>query len=156
MPHVNEPKSAIAYDAADGNYGTAVSTTLQNHTMPMSAFDDAMPLGQILFSFKGRVPRATWWRYGVLGPLLFSLMAELLLGIVGVSERSSNTIVNLCIVWPCVAVAVKRWHDRDKAGGWVLINLIPVLGLLWSLLENGLLRGTQGANRFGADLTGQL
>ena len=112
-----------------------------------------MSTPRILFSFRGRVPRKVYWLYGVLGPLLVSVMAEMLLGIVGVSERKAELATSVLLIWPCAAVAVKRWHDRDKSGWWVLINLIPLAGLVWSLIENGLLRGSAGANRFGADLT---
>ena len=123
---------------------------------PHSAFDDPISLTQILFSLRGRVPRKVYWLYGVLGPLLASVMLEMLLGIVGVSERKAEVTISLLLAWPCVAVAVKRWHDRNRSGWWVLINLVPVIGMLWALVENGLLRGSVGANRFGADLTGQF
>ena len=123
---------------------------------PASPFDDPMPLGQILFSFRGRVPRKVFWLYGVLGPLLVSAMLEMLLGIAGVPQRGIDLAPNLLLVWPCLAVAVKRWHDRDKSGWWLLLNLIPVIGWLWALVENGLLRGSVGANRFGPDLTDEF
>ena len=119
-----------------------------------SPFDDPLSVPQILFSFRGRVPRKVFWLYGVLGPLLVSVILEMLLGIVGVSERRVEMLTTLLLVWPCTAVSVKRWHDRDKSGWWVLVYLIPLIGLLWTLIANGLLRGTAGANRFGADLTG--
>jgi uncharacterized membrane protein YhaH (DUF805 family) len=119
-----------------------------------SRFDDPMSTWQILFAFRGRVPRKVFWLYGVLGPLLVSVMLEMLLGIVGVPERRAEALTSLLLVWPCTAVSVKRWHDRDKSGWWVLVYLIPVIGLLWTLIANGLLRGTRGANRFGDDLTG--
>jgi len=48
-------------------------------------------------------------------------------------------------------VQIKRWHDRDKSGWWVLINLVPCIGGLWALIECGFLRGTTGENRFGPD-----
>ena len=118
--------------------------------------DDAMPTLQILFGWRGRVPRKVYWLYGVFGPLLFSAMAEMLLGIVGVGDRASEWATSALLLWPCTAVGIKRWHDRDKAGWWVLINLVPVVGVVWSLIENGLLRGTRGPNRFGADLTGEF
>ena len=121
-----------------------------------SPFDDPLSVGQILFSFRGRVPRKVFWLYGVLGPLLASLMAEMLLGIVGVSERRAEMLTTLMLVWPCAAVSVKRWHDRNRPGWWVLVCLIPLIGLLWTLIANGLLRGTVGPNRFGDDLTGAL
>ena len=120
-----------------------------------SPFDDPMSTVQILFAFRGRVPRKVFWLYGVLGPLLVSVMLEMLLGIVGVTERRAEALTSLLLVWPCTAVSVKRWHDRDKSGWWVLVYLIPAIGLLWTLIANGLLRGTPGANRFGEDLTGR-
>lgn len=123
---------------------------------PPSPFDDAMPLARILFSFDGRVPRKVYWLYGVLGPLLLSVMLEMLLGIVGVSEAATELATTALLIWPCAAVAVKRWHDLDRSGWWVLINLVPLIGLIWSLIENGLRRGSVGANRFGSDLTGQF
>lgn len=46
---------------------------------------------------------------------------------------------------------IKRWHDLDKSGWWVLINFIPIVGGLWCLVECGFLKGTVGPNRFGPD-----
>ena len=111
---------------------------------------------QILFSLRGRVPRKVFWLCGVLGPLLVSAMAEMLLGIAGVSERRAELLTTLLLIWPCTAVSVKRWHDRDKSGWWVLVYLIPLIGLLWTLLANGLVRGSAGPNRFGADRTDEF
>jgi uncharacterized membrane protein YhaH (DUF805 family) len=50
-----------------------------------------------------------------------------------------------------IIVQIKRWHDRDKSGWWVLINFIPIVGGLWSLVECGFLKGTDGPNQFGPD-----
>jgi uncharacterized membrane protein YhaH (DUF805 family) len=52
-------------------------------------------------------------------------------------------------------VYIKRFHDRDKTGWWVLIGLIPLIGPLWLLIELGFLKGTDGANRFGPPVTDQ-
>ena len=121
-----------------------------------SLLDEPMPPMQILFSLRGRIPRRTFWLWGVLGMLLFSVIAGLLLGIAGVSPRLAEAIPNLLIIWPGLAISVKRWHDRDKSGWWVLINLIPVIGFFWALIENGCLRGSVGPNRYGEDLTGRV
>jgi uncharacterized membrane protein YhaH (DUF805 family) len=124
--------------------------------MNPSPFDEAMPLSQILFGLRGRIPRKTFWLYGVLALALVSIGLSLLLGIAGFDDGVSEGLPNLVILWPSIAIAVKRWHDRDKSGWWVLINLIPVVGFIWTLVENGFLRGTVGDNRFGPDLTGRL
>lgn len=111
--------------------------------------DEPMPPARILFSLQGRIARRTWWLWGVAALIGFVLYATVLLRVVGLSARQTDVLVNLLVLWPTIAVSVKRWHDRDKAGWWVLVALIPVIGWLWALIENGLLRGTPGPNRYG-------
>lgn len=115
--------------------------------------EEPLTIPQILFSFRGRVPRKVWWLWGVLAVLGFGVFALMLLNIAGVNDATAETLVNLLLLWPALAVSVKRWHDRDKSGWWVLINLIPLVGAIWVLVENGFLRGSPGPNRFGDDLT---
>ena len=79
------------------------------------------------------------------------MLGHALLGIARVRAQTADLIVNLLLVWPALAVSVKRWHDRDRSGWWVLLNLVPVIGWLWALIDNGFLRGTAGPNRFGED-----
>ena len=62
--------------------------------------------------------------------------------------------VAFMVVLCSFAVTVKRWHDRDKSGWWVLIGFVPVIGLLWTLVECGCLKGTDGDNRYGTDPLG--
>ncbi|MCF8709186.1 DUF805 domain-containing protein [Rhizorhapis sp. SPR117] len=51
---------------------------------------------------------------------------------------------------PYLAVAVRRLHDTDRSGWWLLLSLIPLIGgiILLVFFVSG---GTRGANRFGAD-----
>ena len=53
------------------------------------------------------------------------------------------------LMWVSLAVQVKRWHDRNKSGWWVLIGLVPLIGGIWALIENGFLAGDEAENRFG-------
>jgi uncharacterized membrane protein YhaH (DUF805 family) len=109
------------------------------------------PLGpvEILFSFRGRVGRRTWWLWGVLALIGGGLIGLALLRIAGVPALPAERIVNLALLWPALAVSVKRWHDRDKSAWWLLVNLVPVIGQLWAIVENGFLAGTPGPNRYG-------
>jgi uncharacterized membrane protein YhaH (DUF805 family) len=118
--------------------------------------EEAMSPQQIYFSFQGRIPRRIWWLYGVLGLLGLGVLANTLLRVAGMSEEKANDLVNLLLTWPALAVSVKRWHDRDKSGWWVLINAVPLIGMVWTLIENGLLPGTPGSNQYGEDLGDQL
>jgi len=46
---------------------------------------------------------------------------------------------------------IKRLHDQDMSGVWVLACFVPYLGELFSLIVLGCLKGTGGSNDYGAD-----
>jgi hypothetical protein len=46
---------------------------------------------------------------------------------------------------------VKRLHDHDKSGWWMLVYFIPIIGAIWQMIECGLMAGTMGENDFGPD-----
>jgi uncharacterized membrane protein YhaH (DUF805 family) len=121
------------------------------HAAASSPLAERMPPARLFLSLRGRVSRREFWLWGVLALLGLALGLNALLGIVGVEPGRAEGWVNLLLLWPAVAVSVKRWHDRDKSGWWVLINLVPVIGWLWALVDNGFRRGTAGPNRFGDD-----
>jgi uncharacterized membrane protein YhaH (DUF805 family) len=121
-----------------------------------------MSLQKFLFSFDGRVSRAPYW----LALLAVLFIDSAVFGIVGGFElldgdtmagerKGPSRLWALLIVvpsfWVGLVLSVKRWHDRNKSGRWVLINLVPVVGWLWHFIECGVLRGTVGPNRFGQD-----
>jgi uncharacterized membrane protein YhaH (DUF805 family) len=106
---------------------------------------------ELLFSVQGRVARQHYWLM-VLLTLPFIIAAAIING--GFQHdpaEAPGVLVLLPMLWAAFAVTIKRWHDRNKSGWWILINLIPVLGDIWSLIENGFLKGTPGENRFGPD-----
>jgi uncharacterized membrane protein YhaH (DUF805 family) len=116
-------------------------------------------LRAIYTSYQGRISRKVFWIYGV---LLMMVAAMVVFGIVGAVYAASKPLgailgipAYIAFIWVSFAIQVKRWHDRDKSGWWVLIGFIPVIGSIWALVETGFLRGTVGPNRFGADLTDQ-
>ena len=110
---------------------------------------DTDSLRRLLFDFKGRIGRRTWWLWGVAAMLGLGRYFTVLLRVVGVSAHVTEGLVNMMLLWPALALSVKRWHDRDRAGWWVLVTLIPVIGWAWAVVENGLLPGSSGANRYG-------
>ena len=106
-------------------------------------------LRRLLFGIEGRIGRRTWWLWAVAMPLGMAIYFTVLLRVAGVSPHGAQGVVNLLLVWPVVAVSAKRWHDRNQSAWWVLISLVPVIGLVWALIANGLLRGDAQVNRFG-------
>jgi uncharacterized membrane protein YhaH (DUF805 family) len=104
----------------------------------------------VFLALRGRVSRRTFWIYGVGALLGLGVLGHALLGIAGVARSSAEVAVNLLLLWPAIAVSAKRWQDRDRAPWWVLVSLLPVVGWIWALVDNGCVRGTPGPNRFGA------
>ncbi|MCB1730326.1 MAG: DUF805 domain-containing protein [Halieaceae bacterium] len=57
-------------------------------------------------------------------------------------------LASLALLLPNLAVSVRRLHDTDRSGWWLLLGIIPIIGTL-VLLFFMIQRGTDGANRFG-------
>jgi len=110
---------------------------------------EKLTVTQVLFSFEGRIGRSTFWIYGLLS---YFVLAAISLPII---INKSEDLISLLFVgipiyiWISLAIMVKRWHDRNKSGWYVLINLIPYLGWLWAFIENGLLAGDVSHNDNG-------
>jgi uncharacterized membrane protein YhaH (DUF805 family) len=106
-------------------------------------------------SFEGRIGRQQMWM-GIIVLTVISIVATVLDLMLGtISAESSfgiiSGIVTLVSIYPSLALYAKRWHDRGKSGWWSLIILVPLIGVIWWLVECGFLRGTEGPNTYGND-----
>ena len=111
---------------------------------------EPMSWRHFLFSFEGRIRRADYWKRWML-PVFIVL---LILGIIDVALETENALsilASLALFYPGLAVNAKRCHDRGRSGWFLLINLLPLIGVIWYFVETGFLRGTIGDNRFGPD-----
>ncbi len=59
-----------------------------------------------------------------------------------------TSIFNLAVLIPSIAVSVRRLHDIDRTGWWVLIALVPLIGWI-VLLVFHVQDSTPGTNRYG-------
>lgn len=62
---------------------------------------------------------------------------------------ASSFVADALITWIWIATLVKRCHDQDLSGWYVLIAGIPFFGQLWILIGMGMLPGTEGPNKYG-------
>lgn len=103
--------------------------------------------------FTGRAPRSEFWWW-----VLFVLIVSVVLQIVDTAVLGTNTgageiavlssLWSLAVFLPGLAVSVRRLHDTDRSGWWILIALVPIIGFL-VLLYFYVQQGTEGQNRFG-------
>jgi uncharacterized membrane protein YhaH (DUF805 family) len=98
--------------------------------------------------FEGRARRKEYWTF-----FLINFVATILLTFVDlaiVHMRLFSAIYSIGVLVPSIAVGVRRLHDTDRTGWWMLVILIPAIGwiILFVLLA---MQGTRGSNRFGPD-----
>jgi uncharacterized membrane protein YhaH (DUF805 family) len=136
-------------------------------------------LGKLLFTFDGRINRGKFWLaaliYFIVG-LILGILGFLLEAIsLGFVATAVGGITNFVVLISGIAVGIKRLHDRNKSGWWLLffylalpalavigflLNQTGMMGViflaaaaifLWMFIELACLRGTIGPNRFGPD-----
>jgi uncharacterized membrane protein YhaH (DUF805 family) len=102
--------------------------------------------------FGGRSRRREYW-YFVLFTAIINGVLSIIDGVIGTLSSSANIgllsgIYSLAVLVPSIAVSIRRLHDTDRSGWWVLIALIPIIGaivLIVFLIQDS----TPGSNRYG-------
>jgi len=94
------------------------------------------------FDFSGRASKSEFWWFQLYGIIIYGLLfvfqGDLVL---------LFSILSIANTFPLWAAAVRRLHDTDKSGWFVLISFIPIIGLIIFFLLIG--DGSKGKNRFG-------
>ncbi len=100
------------------------------------------------FVFEGRATVGEMWWIALLQCVLILACAAIDSAAKGVGEALVG-VCSVAVLVPNLAVAVRRLHDTDRSGWWILLSLVPVAGLI--LFVFYLQPGTRGPNRFGPD-----
>lgn len=102
--------------------------------------------------FSGRSRRSEYW-YFILFYLIIYVALAFVDGITGTYNSRSGiglltTIFALGLLIPSLSVSVRRLHDTDRTGWWLLIGLIPLIGVIVLIVFFAQDSGP-GTNRFG-------
>ncbi|WP_294256216.1 DUF805 domain-containing protein [uncultured Sphingomonas sp.] len=113
--------------------------------------------------FQGRSRRLEYWMFALLifiAAIIWGVGFVAFAGLGGFAGREPSGLglvwglvgglAYLAILVPAIAVQVRRFHDRDMSGWFVLLNFIPYVGGLIVFVFM-VLPGTPGENRFGLD-----
>ncbi len=98
--------------------------------------------------FVGRAHRQEYWMF-VLFSIIISLVLSAVEGVLGVPGILS-IIYGLGVLVPSIAVGVRRLHDTDRSGWWLLVSLVPILGII-ILLVFLVQDSKPGSNQYGAN-----
>ena len=107
--------------------------------------------------FSGRSRRKEYWFFTLVCFIagIVASVVERVLGLGGMFGPYGllSVLLMLGLLVPSVAVSIRRFHDQDKSGWFLLLALIPFIGSVVVLVFM-CLPGTSGPNRFGPDPMG--
>ncbi|MGV3002104.1 DUF805 domain-containing protein [Vibrio sp. E150_018] len=141
-----------------------------------------MAIKHWLFSFQGRIGRQRFWMWNLFYYLvMLAIIGSSAQNLFGSFTGVAIFIMSATLLVPDLAVTAKRWHDRNKSNWWLLmhaplvagrlmapiggaetvepsmiqtlVSIIAIVCGVWMLVECGLLKGTQGDNRYGPEPT---
>ena len=104
--------------------------------------------------FSGRARRKEYWFF-----VLFNVIISVVLTVIDAATGTYDETVGagilsgiylLAIFIPSIAVAVRRLHDTDRSGWWILIGIIPLIGII-VLIVFMCLDGNPEENEYGAN-----
>jgi uncharacterized membrane protein YhaH (DUF805 family) len=104
--------------------------------------------------FDGRARRKEYWMFALFNFLIAVALSivdgilHLKVGMYGMGVL--GTLYALALLIPNIAISIRRLHDTDRSGWWLLILLVPIIGAI-VLLVFMVLAGTAGENRYGPD-----
>ena len=127
---------------------------------------------ELLTTYEGRINRAKYWIAALVFVIAW-IIAAILFFVIPIVGAILGALIALASIVCGVFVGIKRLHDRDKSGWWLLLFYLgPTIldgigrsiggvgfafslgGLaisIWAFVELGCLRGTAGPNQYGAD-----
>jgi uncharacterized membrane protein YhaH (DUF805 family) len=118
----------------DMNFGESVKSALSNYA-----------------TFSNRAPRSEFW-YFVLFYAILNIIALIvdisILGHAAGGTGAAGLIVAVALFLPYIAVSVRRLHDIDKSGWFLLVVIVPVVGAIFLIIW-ACTKGSEGDNRFG-------
>ncbi len=115
--------------------------------------------------FSGRSQRKEYWMFALFTFVVTLVVLALMFAGMPAMDEYGNpgdpgmmfyvgigllALFGLGSIIPSIAVQVRRFHDQDKSGWFVLLGLIPYVGGIVVFVFM-CLDGTRGANRFGDD-----
>jgi uncharacterized membrane protein YhaH (DUF805 family) len=115
---------------------------------PTGFQDSVRTVFQRYATFTGRSRRPEYWWF-----VLFNIIVSLALAIISAILFPSEAdilggIYNLAILLPSLAVGVRRLHDLGRTGWWLLIGIVPIVGII-VLIVFFATKGEENDNEYG-------
>ena len=95
--------------------------------------------------FSGRATRTQYWMFILFYMIVYIVLVTVDSFVLGMPALSG--IFSLASLIPSLSIAARRLHDMGKSGWWLLISLVPLIGVIVILVF--LVMDSQGDNQYG-------
>ena len=102
--------------------------------------------------FSGRSRRSEFW-YFVLFNAIIGIVLSIIDRAIGTTSAGSgllNGLYSLAVLIPSIGVSIRRLHDTNRSGWWILLGLIPIVGwiilIVWYAQDSN-----PGDNQYGSN-----
>jgi uncharacterized membrane protein YhaH (DUF805 family) len=104
--------------------------------------------------FSGRARRKEFWMFALFN-VIISIILSIIDNIIGTTFGSANqgvlsSIYSLAVLLPSIGVGIRRMHDTNRSGWWILITLVPCIGWIIYIVFAAQ-EGVAGDNQYGPD-----
>ena len=104
-------------------------------------------------SFAGRAGRKEYWHFFLMY-ILITILLTVVDAIIGKLDTKTgvglfSSLFALALLLPGLGVAIRRLHDIGRTGWWLLVGVIPLVGVIL-LLVFAAIKGDVAANKYGA------
>jgi len=111
-----------------------------------------------IFTTKGRLNRLAYLKYmigfSVVSFLINFIVAFVFVALTGNQESTVLNILSVIVTLPMtigsIMAGIRRLHDLNRSGWFMLIVLIPIVDVIFGLYML-FRRGTEGSNKYGED-----
>lgn len=97
--------------------------------------------------FSGRATRNEYWWFYLVN-LAVTLLLAIIESVFSIPFTLLSTIYFFASIVPSLSIQVRRLHDVDKSGWYMLLNFVIIIGWIWLLVLN-ILDSTPGSNKYG-------
>jgi uncharacterized membrane protein YhaH (DUF805 family) len=104
--------------------------------------------------FTGRSRRKEYWMFALFNAIVYLVLYGVGLALLVAQNKLGIPLLVLCGIYalatliPGLAVSVRRLHDTNKSGWWILIGFVPFVGGI-ILLVLMAIEGDPGNNLYG-------
>jgi uncharacterized membrane protein YhaH (DUF805 family) len=95
--------------------------------------------------FDGRAGRPEYWWFFLINTIISVILDVVIPGTTG---QVLGAIYALAVLLPSIGVGIRRLHDTNRTGWWILVVLIPIVGWIWLIVLMAM-AGDSGPNSYG-------